>query len=165
MFVAADVMSTTFHSLSPDMAIPDAALAFRKACDEENRRIFGMVVVGSDGAMQGMLSMYDLLLMIRPKHVHLWGVMDDIELRGLLDNVCQRTKSVLVRDIMSTDVITVSSETPVLLVLDLMIKKHVRRVPVVENGRMLGIVYISDLFYRIVDKLADQSGSNKICSG
>lgn len=163
MFIARDVMSTTFHSLDPDMSIPEAALAFRRATNDENRRIFGMVVVGSDGRMLGMLSMYDLLLMIRPKHVHLWGVMDDIELRGFLDNVCQRTKSVLVKDIMSTDVITIDPDTPVLLVLDLMIKKHIRRVPVVQDGNIIGMVYISDLFYKIVDKLAEQSGGEKIC--
>lgn len=165
MFIAQDVMNRTFHTLRPDMSIPEAALAFRRASSEEKRRVFGMVVVDEQENMLGMLSMYDLLLMIRPKHVHLWGVMDDIELRGLLDNVCQRTKSVLVKDVMTTDVITISPETPVMLVIDLMIKKHVRRVPVVENGKISGIVYISDLFYRIVDKLADQSGGENICAG
>lgn len=164
MFVARDIMTTTFHTLNPDISIPEAAIAFRKASDEERRRIFGMVVVGEDGKMLGMLSMYDLLLMIRPKHVHLWGVMDDIELRGLLDNVCQRTRSVLVKDIMTTDVITVSPDTPALFVLDLMIKKHVRRLPVVDGGKIIGMVYISDLFYKIVDRLASQSTTENICS-
>lgn len=164
MFVARDIMTTTFHTLNPDISIPEAAIAFRKASDEEKRRIFGMVVVAEDGKMLGMLSMYDLLLMIRPKHVHLWGVMDDIELRGLLDNVCQRTRSVLVKDIMTTDVITVSPDTPALFVLDLMIKKHVRRLPVVDGGKIIGMVYISDLFYKIVDKLASQSTTENICS-
>lgn len=164
MFVARDIMTTTFHTLNPDISIPEAAIAFRKASDEERRRIFGMVVVGEDGKMLGMLSMYDLLLMIRPKHVHLWGVMDDIELRGLLDNVCQRTRSVLVKDIMTTDVITVNPDTPALFVLDLMIKKHVRRLPVVDGGKIIGMVYISDLFYKIVDRLASQSTTENICS-
>lgn len=163
MFLARDVMTETFDTLNPDMSIPEAALAFRTASREQNRRIFGMLVVSSDGGLLGMLSMYDLLLMIRPKHVHLWGVMDDIEMRGLLDNVCQQTKSVLVKDIMTTDVITITPDTPVMLVLDLMIKKHVRRVPVVEGDKIKGIVYISDLFYKIVDKLADQSTGENVC--
>ncbi len=165
MFLARDVMTETFHTLNPDMSIPEAALSFRSASRQQNRRIFGMLVVGSDDCLLGMLSMYDLLLMIRPKHFHLWGVMDDIEMRGLLDNVCQQTKSVLVKDIMTTDVITVTPDTPVMLVLDLMIKKHIRRVPVVEGGRIRGIVYISDLFYRIVDKLVDQSTGENVCNG
>lgn len=164
MFLARDVMTETFHTLNPDMSIPEAALAFRLASQQQNRRIFGMLVVSPDGRLLGMLSMYDLLLMIRPKHVHLWGVMDDIEMRGLLDNVCQQTKSVLVKDIMTTDVITVTPDTPVMLVLDLMIKKHIRRVPVVEGDRTRGIVYISDLFYRIVDKLADESTGESVCN-
>jgi len=34
-----------------------------------------------------------------------------------------------------------------------MIKKHVRRIPVVENGKIHGIVYISDLFYQLLGRL------------
>lgn len=165
MFIASDIMTDTFHTLRPDMSVPEAALVFRMASREEKRRIFGMLVVGPDGNLLGMLSMYDLLLMIRPKHVQLWGVMDDIELGGLLENVCQQTKSVLVKDIMTTDVITVTPDTPVMLILDLMIKKHIRRVPVVDGDKIRGIVYISDLFYKIVDKLASESGGEKICMG
>lgn len=165
MFVARDIMTNAFHTLSPDMSVPEAALLFRRASAEQKRRIFGMLVVDDDGKLLGMLSMYDLLLMIRPKHVHLWGVMDDIELSGLLDNVCQQTRSVLVKDIMTTGVITVTPDTPVMVVLDLMIKKHIRRVPVVEGDRISGILYISDLFYRIVDKLADQTTGEKVCAG
>jgi CBS domain-containing protein len=65
---------------------------------------------------------------------------------------------------MTTDVITVSPDTPALFVLDLMIKKHVRRLPVVDGGKIIGMVYISDLFYKIVDKLASQSTTENICS-
>jgi len=39
------------------------------------------------------------------------------------------------------------------MVLDLMIKKHIRRLPVIEEGKIAGIVYISDLFYHLLDRL------------
>jgi CBS domain-containing protein len=34
-----------------------------------------------------------------------------------------------------------------------MIKKHVRRIPVLDGDKAVGIVYISDLFYHIVERL------------
>jgi CBS domain-containing protein len=154
MIVAKDVMTRTFHTLSPELPVTEAARLFKKAGEEEQRKIFGMVVTDSGGRLIGMMSMYDILLIVRPKHVHVWGVMEDIDISGLMDDVCARAKSIRVEDIMTTEVITVALDTPLMLVLDIMIKKHIRRVPVVENGKIEGIVYISDLFYYLVNRLA-----------
>ena len=102
----------------------------------------------------GMLSMYDILLFIRPKHIHIWGVMEDIDIAGLVDNACEKARSILVGDIMTTEVITVTPETHLMVILDIMIKKHIRRLPVLEKEKAVGIVYISDLFYHLLEKLA-----------
>ena len=62
-------------------------------------------------------------------------------------------KTILVGDIMTTEIISITPETHLLSVLDIMIKKHIRRIPVVRDDRIEGIVYISDLFYHLVDKM------------
>jgi len=36
-----------------------------------------------------------------------------------------------------------------------MIKKHIRRLPVLESSKIKGIVYISDLFYNFLDRFID----------
>jgi predicted transcriptional regulator len=100
-----------------------------------------------------MISMYDILLFIRPKHIHIWGMMEDIDVAGLLDNACERAKTILVGDIMTTDLITITPDTHLMMILDIMIKKHIRRIPVLEDERAVGIVYISNLFYHLLDKL------------
>ena len=41
-----------------------------------------------------------------------------------------------------------------LLIIDIMIKKHVRRLPVLEGGKIVGIVYISRVFDHLLEKLA-----------
>ena len=56
---------------------------------------------------------------------------------------------------MTPEVITITLQTHVLMILDIMIKKHVRRLPVLENGKIAGIVYISDLFYNFLDRFTD----------
>jgi CBS domain-containing protein len=63
-------------------------------------------------------------------------------------------KGVLVGDIMTTEVITITPDTHLLLIIDIMIKKHVRRLPVVEDGKIVGIVYLSRVFNQLLEKLA-----------
>jgi CBS domain-containing protein len=154
MLTARDVMVSTFHTLSPKFSIEEAAKLFKTASELEQRRIFGLIVTDQSGRLIGMMSMYDILLFIRPKHVQVWGMMDDINIAGLMEEICSRAKSVLVEDIMTTDLITVTPDTSVMFILDIMITKHIRRIPVVEDGKVEGIVYISDLFFNLINELA-----------
>ena len=55
---------------------------------------------------------------------------------------------VTVGDVMSREVVTVTRATPVRRVVELTLGKHYRAVPVVEDGRAVGIVTSSDLVRR-----------------
>ncbi len=153
MATAKDVMSTNFHTLHPDITINEAVKMFKRASEEEKQHVFGMMVTDNEGRLVGMLAMYDILLFIRPKHIHIWGMMDDIDIAGLIENTCERAKSILVSDIMTTDLTTVAPDTHLMMILDIMIKKHIRRIPVLEAGKAVGIVYISNFFYHLLDQL------------
>ena len=150
---ARDIMTTRFHTLTAQMPVDAAVKLLVQAGKVEGRRIFGLMVVDEADRLVGMLSMYDILLFMRPKHTHIWGMMDDIDLEGIVNRACQKTGSIRVGDIMSTDVVTITPQTHLMMILDLMIKKHIRRLPVVEAGKILGIVYISDLFFNIPERL------------
>jgi CBS domain-containing protein len=150
---AKDIMYTKFNTLRSDIPIGKAVRLFKEASKNEQRKVFGMMVTDDAGRLVGMISMYDILLFIRPKHIHIWGMMEDIDIDGLVDNVCKKAKSILVGDIMTTEVITIKPETHLMMILDIMIKKHVRRIPVLDGDKAIGIVYISDLFYHIVERL------------
>jgi len=152
---ARDIMSTNFHTISPDIPVSKAVTTFKDASQQEQRKIFGMMVLDDNSQLVGMLSMYDILLYLRPKHIHIWGMMEDIDVAGLVDGACSKMAKILVGDIMSPDIITITPETHKFMILDIMIKKHIRRLPVVDNGSLLGIVYISDLFYDILERFTD----------
>ena len=153
--IARDIMDTRFHTISPQTPISEAVKIFKQASDEEGRRLFGLMVLDDNGKLVGMLSMYDILLFMRPKHVHIWGKMDDIDLAGIIDRSCEKAKSIRVGDIMSQEIVTIGPNTHKFMILDIMIKQHIRRLPVVEHDKILGIVYISDLFYDVLDRFAD----------
>lgn len=153
MKIAKDIMSTTFHTLSPELPISEAVKVFKQAAKNENRTIFGMMVLDTDGKLVGILSMYDILLTIQPRHIHIWGEIKDVDISDLMDNSSHRCRSVLVGDIMSPDVITIPADAHLFMVLEVMNKKHIRRLPVIEADRVVGIVYISDLFHHILNTL------------
>ncbi len=152
---AADIMTTDFSTLLPQMPVIDAIRIFQESFNKQGRRLFGMIVSDEEQHLVGMLSMYDILLYLRPKHIHVWGSMEDLEIAGVIDAAGSRIKSILVGDIMTPDVVTVGPNANLMMVLDTMIKKHVRRLPVVEEQRIIGIVYISDLFSQLLERISD----------
>ncbi|MDP4158415.1 MAG: CBS domain-containing protein [Bacillota bacterium] len=54
-------------------------------------------------------------------------------------------KNISAREIMNTNVVTVTSDQDVHEAADLMSKYQIRRLPVVEQGRLVGIVALGDL--------------------
>ena len=152
---AASIMTTEFPTLLPETPLIDAIRLFRESSRQHGRRLFGIIVTDKNRHLVGMLSMYDILLYVRPKHIQVWGPMEDLEVSGLIDAAGSRLKSILVGDIMTPEVITVGPQVDLLMVLDIMIKKHVRRLPVVEDQCIIGIIYISDLFNHLLERIGD----------
>lgn len=152
---AASIMTTQFPTLLPETPLSEAISLFRSSLQQHGRRLFGIMVTDNNQHLIGMLSMYDILLYLRPKHIQIWGSMEDLEVNGVMDAAGSRIKSTLVGDIMTPDVITIGPDVDVFMVLDVMIKKHVRRLPVVEDQRIIGIIYISDLFNYLLQRIGD----------
>lgn len=158
--VARDVMDTRFHLLHPQDTLSQAVEMFQTASREEKRKIFGLMVVDDDDRLVGMISMYDILLFLQPKHVRIWSEMEELDLDQLFTDLLERAKGIEVGDIMTTEVVTISPDTHLLAVADIMLKKHVRRLPVTENGRIIGIVYISSLFHHMISGFLPSQGKS-----
>ncbi len=150
---ARDIMSSRFHTLRPTDSISEAVKMFHAASVEEQRRIFGLMVTDEEEHLVGMLSLYDILLFVQPKHVHMWGEMEDMEAMDKFAELLDRVKAIHVADIMTIDVVTVKPLTHVMVIADLMIKQHIRRLPVVDGTEVVGIVYISDVFHHFLKRL------------
>ena len=160
-YTAKDVMDPNFLTVSPDMTIREAGEVFRQAEKATKQRVFALMVTDDTGKLVGMLSMYDIFLVLRPKHIHIWGEMNDLDILDVIDVACNRPGKILVGDIMTTDLVTITPDTNLLHILDIMIKKHIRRIPVMADGEVIGIVYISKVFFYFLDKI---TGTDKIIS-
>jgi CBS domain-containing protein len=147
---ARDLMDTRFHVLHPQQSIAEAVSGFQAASSGENKKIYGMMVTDENDRLVGMLSMYDILNYVQPKHVAILGEMQDLDPEQAYRNRLKTIRSILVDDIMTTEVITVQPETHLMVIAEIMIKKHIRRLPVVMGQTVVGIVYVSDVFYRLM---------------
>lgn len=152
LVLAKTVMDTKFHFLHPWQSITHAVQAFRAAGMVENKKIFGMMVVDADDQLVGMVSMYDILLFIRPKHIRILGEMEDIAPDQIFEGIKSRISKIRVEDLMSTELVTIGPETHLLMAMDIMVQKHIRRLPVVDKGKLVGIVYRSDLFNHFMEQ-------------
>ena len=75
----------------------------------------------------------------------LMGIITD---RDIVLNVVaagKNTNNILAKDIMSTDIISVTTDQDVHEASNLMSKYQIRRLPVLEAGKLVGIVAIGDL--------------------
>ena len=149
---ARDIMETDYFTVRPETPVTEAIKAFREATRKLERRVFGMAVVNAEGELVGMISMYDILVLMRPKHIQIWGEMNDINFTGFINEILDRAKSILVGDLMTTEVITVTPDTNLLLIVDIMTRKHIRRIPVIEDGKVIGIVHISNVFFYLMER-------------
>lgn len=155
---AKEFMDTQFHVLHPQQNIAEAISTFQKATESENKKIFGMMVTDDEDRLVGMLSMYDILNYVQPKHVAIFGEMDDLNPEQVYRNRLKTIRTILVDDIMTTEVITIAPDTHLMVIAEIMIKKHIRRLPVVNEQTVVGIVYVSDVFYRLMTMFSSNNG-------
>ncbi len=154
---ARQIMNSSYHALHPLTPIGEALRVFQQASAASGRRIFGLMVIDDDNRLVGILSMHDILTLLQPKHIHIWGEMADIDISGLIETMCRKSRDHVVGDIMTTEVITVGGDAHLFAVLELMNKHHVRRLPVIEGDRVVGIVYLSDLFFSLIQRIQHEA--------
>jgi len=89
---------------------------------------------------------------VQPRHAGIWQELDDGVQADRFDELLKRVRNIRVGDLMTTEVVTITPQTHLMVIMDIMIKRHIRRLPVVENADVVGIVYISDLFYHMLNQ-------------
>lgn len=137
---AADVMTTEVITVDPEWTVPAIAQLLRE------RGISGVPVVDGDGRLIGIVSDADLIGHVavvgkRPRSWWLDLFSDD----SATAREYVRTHGRTARDVMTADVISVERTASLADVADTMRKHRVKRLPVVDGGRLLGIVTRGDL--------------------
>jgi CBS domain-containing protein len=110
------------------------------------RGISGVPVVDEDGTLVGVVSEGDLLRRVEigtEKRRGRWRAF--FTGTATLAEEYVRSHGALARDIMTREVVTVDRATPLGEIAELMEERHIKRVPVLEDGKLVGLVSRSNL--------------------
>ena len=137
---ASDVMVLNVITVGPDASVQEVADLLLR------HRISAVPVVGANGEMLGIVSEGDLIN--RPEaettHRKSWW-LDALASNEILAAEYVKSHSRKVADVMTRDVITASPDTSVAEVAALLERKRIKRVPIVKNGKIVGIVSRANL--------------------
>jgi CBS domain-containing protein len=138
---ALDIMTTSVITATPDMTIPDAA---KRLADNH---ISGMPVVDEKGKVVGIVSEGDLL---RPAETGTGARRRSWWLELLASNrevaatyVKEHARSV--GEVMNHHVISISENMPLKEIAEILERRHIKRVPVMKSGVLVGIVSRANL--------------------
>lgn len=151
---AKDIMTTTVVTVRPDATVREIAKLLLE------RRISAVPVVDPDSRLLGMVSEGDL--MRRPetgteRHLSWWlSLLASPEERAI---VYVKSHGGYASDVMTRGVISVSEEASIEDIAELLEKHRVKRVPVLRNGKLLGIVSRADLLHGLVARKAASAAS------
>lgn len=149
---ARDVMSPVEAYLTPEMPICEAVIRMRNVKRQHGLPIKGMPVKNEQGNLAGMLSIKDIIRAVIP--VYFSSDLSIFSWENMLEQMTHRAKDKVVGDIMTKKVVTIDSEAPLMVCVDLMIKKGLQRLPVTDdNKKIIGMVYIRDIYNFIADIL------------
>lgn len=143
MYRVKDIMSTDVISVSPETEIVQAARIMIE------KRINGLPVLDGDGRVVGILCQSDLVAQQKSVPIpSLFSLMDGfMPLTSLkkLEKEVEKIAALTVDQAMTAKPITVTPETGIEEVAGLMVDKGFHTLPVVQDGKLVGVVGKEDV--------------------
>jgi len=121
-------------TIAPETTVGETTQILRR------ERIGAVVVCDGAGGIQGIVSERDIV----------GGLGDDKRREGLLESQ--------VSTLMTRDVVTCSPADDARKCMQLMTDRHIRHLPVVEDGAMVGLVSIGDIVKSRLEDLESEAG-------
>ena len=143
MIRARDIMTQEVLTVSPDTGIGEATRLLLE------RRINGAPVVDDTGRLVGILCQSDLIAQQKECPLpSLFTLLDAmIPLRSLkeIEKQVQKIAATSVAQAMTPDPVTVDPDTPVEELAKLMVDNKFHTLPVLENGKLVGVIGKEDV--------------------
>ncbi len=145
---AADIMTHPVIALGVDAPLTQAIRLMTA------HKVSGLPVVGKEGQVVGILTEGDLLRRVETGTAgEPAGWLTGFLLPGRQASKYVKTHGRRVGDVMSANVISITEDTPLSEVVALMLRHRVKRLPVVRDGRLMGIVSRADVVRRVGEAL------------
>jgi CBS domain-containing protein len=157
-----DLMIPLRDYLKPEMTLREAVKILQGATRFEGfAGVKGLPVLDPQGLLIGMLSMTDILRAILPVYLSMTD-LGEFTWDGMLESLAKRAGDKKIEEVMTKDVQTVREEDPILECVDHIVKKNIRRIPVVnEAGKVTGMIYERDVFLAVTRAMQNSPGGGR----
>lgn len=142
----AQIMTTEVHTISPDKTLKECMMELNK------HHINGLVVVDATRAI-GIITKADLFKALLPTYADIMEDECNIAHFDYIEERAQRFFDIKVRDFIGMPLMTIESSMPVVKAGSFMVLRRVKQVPVVDNGRLVGIITLTDILNAIGERL------------
>jgi CBS domain-containing protein len=148
MLTAENIMTENVITVTPETSVRELAELVTA------HRIGSVPVVDAAGALIGIVTESDLIE--RDKNFHIPTVISlfdwvlYLESEKKFEKELKRMTARTVGEICTKEVLTITRSTPVSKIADIMSDKKIHALPVVEDGRLIGIVSRIDLIRSMV---------------
>ena len=152
-WLAKDVMVEDFDTIQ---AQAPASQAIEKILNGKVRKTghktISLLVIDELNELAGVVTMFDILYHLRPDFLNFGIDGEALSWDGQMKYFIEALSNRKVYQIMSPNVIGASPNEHFMVLLDRMVKNKYRRLPVIENYKPVGIVYISDIYHSLFSK-------------
>ena len=139
-----DIISEQLVTIRPDNTLRDAANLFFE------HRLAGLPVVDEGGALLGEITDADLLKFAIPNYQTLLANLAQLPESEPLERLLRDENKVVVKKVMTSPMASVGLDSSITEVVALMLFKGARRVAVLDQGKLVGVIAAKDIIDKIV---------------
>ena len=136
-----EIMTKDVVTVTPDMPLREVGKLLK------DKRISGIPVVDEKGMPVGVITVTDILKIV--KEIYQWQQIEK-KATGLKisDLVEKESLNKKVSDVMTKKVFTLDADKDVNDLMNLVFTKNIHTIPIMENGKLVGVIGKRDLVYR-----------------
>ena len=150
MLTAKDIMKKDLVTVSPETHVTEAAKVLLE------KHVNGLPVVDANGRLVGILCQSDLVAQqMRMPVPSLFNLLDGLIPIGSpasLEKEVRKIAAIKVSEAMTTNPVTVNPETSLEEIATLMVSKKFHSLPVLEHGKLVGIIGKEDVLRTLIGK-------------
>lgn len=150
MLTAKEIMTKQVITVSPETNITEAARLML------GKRINGLPVVDSLGRLKGIICQSDLIAQQEklplPSFFTLLDGFVPLSSYKNFEREVKKIAAVAVEQAMTRDPVTVNTETNLEEVATLMVRKNIHTLPVVDQGKLVGVIGKEDVLRTLMPK-------------
>jgi nitrogen PTS system EIIA component len=139
-----DIMVEKVISVTTHKSLKEVANLFYK------HRIGEMPVVDDQDRVVGQISNRDLIKAALSDFGSMLGKSPASDELSMLDDLLKTQEKLTVDEIMWRDIVTTTEDTPVVRLATAMLNANLRMVPVVRDGKLVGVVVMSDIVSKVI---------------